>query len=64
MSLEIVKAAKIESSYPDAAPGSRFQFERVGYFCIDSDSQPGRPVFNRTVSLKDAWARIDKAAAP
>ena len=40
-----------------AAPGTRFQFERLGYFCADRDSRPDRPVFNRTVSLKDAWAR-------
>ena len=41
-----------------AAPGARFQFERQGYFCVDPDSRPGAPVFNRTVTLKDTWARI------
>ena len=38
-----------------AAPGARYQFERLGYFCADPDTVPGRPVFNRTVSLKDTW---------
>jgi glutaminyl-tRNA synthetase len=43
------------------SPGSRFQFERVGYFCADAkDSRPGKPVFNRTVSLKDTWAKIEQ----
>ncbi len=39
-------------------PGARYQFERLGYFCADPDSQPRRPVFNRTVSLKDSWGKI------
>ena len=43
-----------------AAPGSRFQFERLGYFCVDPDSTPGKPVFNRTVTLRDTWAKIEK----
>jgi glutaminyl-tRNA synthetase len=38
--------------------GTRFQFERLGYFCADPDSTPGQPIFNRTVSLKDTWARV------
>ena len=42
----------------EAPPGARFQFERLGYFCVDPDSRPGTPVFNRTVPLKDRWARI------
>ena len=46
-----------------AAPGARFQFERVGYFCADKDSKPGSPVFNRTVTLKDTWAKIEQRAA-
>jgi glutaminyl-tRNA synthetase len=47
-----------------AAAGDQFQFERIGYFCVDSkDSAPGRPVFNRTVTLKDAWAKIQKNRA-
>jgi glutaminyl-tRNA synthetase len=44
-----------------AAPaGKRYQFERLGYFCVDPDSTPERPVFNRTVTLKDTWARIEQ----
>jgi glutaminyl-tRNA synthetase len=58
-SLVEVPDCKIEPSVADAAPGTRYQFERVGYFCVDPDSRPGRPVFNRTVTLKDAWARIE-----
>ena len=42
-------------------PGDRFQFERLGYFCADPDSRPGRPVFNRTVTLRDTWAKIEQA---
>ena len=61
-SLEIVPAAKVEPGLKDAAPGSRWQFERLGYFCVDTrSSRPGRPVFNRTVTLKDEWARIVSA---
>lgn len=53
--------AKIEKSLVDAKPGERFQFVRNGYFVVDSkDSQPGKPVFNRTVTLKDAWANVQK----
>ena len=44
-----------------AAPGSRYQFERQGYFCTDPDSSEDRLVFNRTVTLKDTWAKIQKA---
>jgi glutaminyl-tRNA synthetase len=61
-SLEIVSHAKLEPSLANAAPGSRYQFERLGYFSADPDSQPGRPVFNRTVALKDTWAKIEKRA--
>ena len=43
-----------------AKPGDRFQFERVGYFCLDPDSTPGNLVFNRTLPLKDSWAKIEK----
>ena len=46
----------------DAKPGDRFQFERVGYFCVDPDSAPGKLVFNRTLPLKDTWAKIEKKA--
>jgi glutaminyl-tRNA synthetase len=56
-SLEL-RTAKLEPSLADASAGARFQFERIGYFAVDPDSAPGRPVFNRTVTLKDAWARI------
>ena len=59
-SLELIPAAKLEPSLANAAPGARFQFERRGYFCADPDSKPGKPVFNRTVALKDAWARAEK----
>jgi glutaminyl-tRNA synthetase len=59
-SLELVKDAKVEPSAAEAAPGTRFQFERLGYFCVDPDSAPGRPVFNRTVTLKDSWTKIDQ----
>ncbi len=52
--------AKIEPSLANAAAGSRYQFERLGYFCADLDSKPGRPVFNRTVALKDTWAKVEK----
>ena len=59
-SLEVIASAKLEPSLANAAPGSRYQFERLGYFCVDTDSKPDRPVFNRTVALKDSWARIEK----
>jgi glutaminyl-tRNA synthetase len=58
-SLEVVPQAKVEASAALAAPGTRLQFERIGYFAVDTDSAPGRPVFNRTVTLKDSWARIE-----
>jgi glutaminyl-tRNA synthetase len=59
-SLEVVEHAKLEPSLANAPVETRYQFERVGYFCVDSDSKPGRPVFNRTVALKDTWAKIEK----
>ena len=59
-SLEVLTDAKLEPSLANAPAGSRYQFERLGYFCVDLDSAPGRPVFNRTVALKDTWARIEK----
>jgi len=61
-SLEVISHAKLEPSLANAAAGSRYQFERLGYFCVDSDSKPGSPVFNRTVALKDAWAKIENKA--
>ena len=57
-SLEIIGAAKLEPSIRSAAPEARFQFERLGYFCVDPDSAPGRLVFNRTATLKDTWAKV------
>jgi len=58
-SLEVLKNCKLEPGLKEAAAGSRFQFLRLGYFCVDSaDSRPGKPIFNRTVSLKDTWAKI------
>jgi len=59
-SLELISQAKLEPSLAEAKPGSRYQFERLGYFCVDPDSKPGKPVFNRTVALKDGWAKIEK----
>jgi len=61
-SLEILLGAKLEPSLANAKLGDRFQFERVGYFCLDPDSTPGSLVFNRTLPLKDAWAKIEKKA--
>jgi glutaminyl-tRNA synthetase len=60
-SLEIVKNCKAEPSLAAAAPGERFQFLRQGYFCVDADSAPGKPVFNRSVTLRDSWAKIEKS---
>jgi len=57
-SCDVVAQAKLEPSVRNAAPLSRFQFERLGYFCVDADSAPDAVVFNRTVTLKDAWAKI------
>jgi glutaminyl-tRNA synthetase len=59
-SLEVIAHAKLEPSLATAAVGSRYQFERLGYFCVDLDSKPGKPVFNRTVALKDTWAKVEK----
>lgn len=61
-SLEAVSSALLEPSLKDANPGERFQFERLGYFFVDPiDSKPGQPVFNRTVTLRDTWEKIEKA---
>jgi len=59
-SIEVLHGAKIEPMLGSAEPGERFQFERQGYFCVDPDSQPGKPVFNRTVTLRDTWAKVQK----
>jgi glutaminyl-tRNA synthetase len=59
-SLEVIRQVKLEPSLAEAKVGNRYQFERLGYFCLDPDSKPGQPVFNRTVPLKDSWAKIEK----
>ena len=59
-SLEVVRGCKLEPSLRGAAPGARYQFERLGYFCVDLDSKPGALVFNRTAALRDTWAKIEK----
>ncbi|MCC7175296.1 MAG: glutamine--tRNA ligase/YqeY domain fusion protein [Bryobacterales bacterium] len=60
-SLEVLQGCKLEPALAGAAAGSRYQFERLGYFCADPDSTPGKPVFNRTVALRDTWAKIEKS---
>jgi len=60
-SLETLSSCQVEPSLAGAQPGSRFQFERMGYFCVDPDSSPERLVFNRTVTLRDPWARMQQA---
>ncbi|MCA9265413.1 MAG: glutamine--tRNA ligase, partial [Planctomycetales bacterium] len=63
-SLEVLTNCQLEPSLATATTDDRFQFERLGYFCVDSvDSQPGKPVFNRSVSLKDTWAKVQKRGA-
>ncbi len=57
-SLQVLRGCKLEPSLAEARPGERFQFERKGYFCVDPDSAPGRLVFNRTVTLRDSWAKL------
>ena len=59
-SLEVLTGCKLEPALRDAAPFERYQFERLGYFCVDPDTTPGKPVFNRTVALRDTWAKIEK----
>ena len=59
-SLEILTGVKVEPSLADVTPGSRYQFERIGYFAVDPDTTPGQPVFNRTVTLRDDWAKIQQ----
>jgi glutaminyl-tRNA synthetase len=60
-SLEILDSCLVEPGLAEAVPGSRYQFLRQGYFCLDPDSTAARPVFNRIVALKDTWAKIQKA---
>ena len=63
-SLETLTDCQLEPSLAAATPGAQFQFERLGYFCVDTrDSRPGQPVFNRTVTLRDTWSKISKQAA-
>jgi glutaminyl-tRNA synthetase len=59
-SLEVIAQAKLEPSLANAPIEGRYQFERLGYFCVDPDSKPGHLVFNRTVALKDTWAKVEK----
>ena len=59
-SLEVLTGCKLEPALRDVAAFTHLQFERLGYFCADPDSQPGKPVFNRTVALRDSWAKIEK----
>ncbi len=63
-SLEVLTGCKLEPALAGVAVGERFQFERVGYFAVDPDSVGGRPVFSRTVTLKDSWAKIEKKQQP
>jgi glutaminyl-tRNA synthetase len=59
-SLEVITTGKLEPGLAGVTPGALYQFERLGYFCVDLDSAPGKPVFNRTVALRDTWAKIEK----
>jgi glutaminyl-tRNA synthetase len=61
-SLEVLTGCMAEPSLRDARPGARYQFERMGYFCVDPDSTAGEPVFNRTIGLRDTWAKIEQRA--
>jgi len=60
-SLEVLEGCWVEPELAGAVPGTRYQFERLGYFCVDTDSQEGELVFNRTVTLRDTWAKIEKS---
>ncbi len=59
-SLETLTGCKLEPGLASAVPGTRVQFERMGYFCLDADATPERPVWNRTVTLKDTWAKVEQ----
>ena len=61
-SLQLVQGCKVEPSLAHAQPQERYQFERLGYFCVDDDSREGTLIFNRTVTLRDTWAKIEKSA--
>jgi glutaminyl-tRNA synthetase len=62
-SLQVVDGCRMERSLAQARPGARYQFERQGYYCVDSDSSDEKLVFNRTVSLRDTWAKIQRNQA-
>ena len=59
-SLEVLTGCKLEPSLSGVKPGKTYQFERLGYFCIDADSTDDNPVFNRTITLRDSWAKVAK----
>ena len=59
-SLEVIATRSWNRRWRTSLPVARYQFERLGYFCVDPDSKPGKPVFNRTVALKDTWAKVEK----
>jgi glutaminyl-tRNA synthetase len=59
-SLEMLTGGKLEPSLAKGDVGDKFQFERLGYFCVDKDSSPGKLVFNRAVTLKDSWAKMQQ----
>jgi glutaminyl-tRNA synthetase len=61
-SLQVLRGCKLEPGLAGALAGSRYQLERNGYFCVDSDTKPGKLVLNRTVSLRDTWAKIERSA--
>ncbi|MBZ0292660.1 MAG: glutamine--tRNA ligase/YqeY domain fusion protein [Anaerolineae bacterium] len=60
-SLQVLQGCKVEPSLNDAEPGTRYQFERLGYFCVDPDTKGDKLVFNRAVTLRDEWAKLQKA---
>jgi len=60
-SLQVLTSCRLEPSLASAPVGNRYQFERLGYFCVDKESSPGRLVFNRSVTLRDSWAKIEKS---
>lgn len=62
-SLVVLPDCRVEPALADSVPGDRWQFERLGYFCTDPDTTPGHPVFNRTVTLRDPWAKIERSLA-
>ena len=61
-SLEVLRDCRIEPALAEATTGAAVQFERQGYFCLDVDSRPDRPVFNRTIGLRDTWAKVQASA--